>query len=76
MIKVICIDNNGCERSLTKDKLYDADLIIRSFNNKDFLYFYKICNDIGSILEYNLHFNQFKELSEFREQQIKSVLYD
>jgi GTPase SAR1 family protein len=76
MIKVICIDNNGCERSLTKDKLYNADLIIRSYNNKDFLYFYKICNDIGYILEYNLHFNQFKELSEFREQQIKSVLYD
>ena len=46
-IKVMCIDNTKCENTLTKGKIYDAD-IIKSYNGDvDTCFYYKITNDMG-----------------------------
>jgi hypothetical protein len=74
MIKVMCIDNTKCENTLTKGKIYDAD-IIKSYNGDvDTCFYYKITNDMGKKIEIGLHFNRLKPLADVREEQMKSIL--
>lgn len=72
MIKVVCIQNrcdvkgkNIVTFNLTINKIYDAD-------KNEFGIFYTIRNDVGNLLDY--HSEMFIPLSEWREQQIKTIL--
>lgn len=71
-IKLICINNTGCERYLTLNKSYVGiiDKGIKVGNEISFM-----CDDgnIGSILIENIK-NRFIIQAELREQQMKSVL--
>jgi hypothetical protein len=73
-IKLICINNTGCESYLTLNKSYVGiiDKGIKTGNEITF-----ICDDgcVGSIPIENIK-NRFIIQAELREQQIKSVLDD
>ena len=71
MIKVICINIFSVTNELTLNKVYDAEvLLINGGHHK----YYRVINDNGIRCDY--FGNRFKLLSEWREQQIKSVLDD
>jgi len=68
MIKVICISDK--ESRLTFNKIYDAEVMNYEFYGE----YYCLINDIGVKTHY--YTNRFKLLSDWREQQIKSVIED
>ena len=70
MIKIICVNNNMVETSLTFNKVYEVDYESYHLHPKC----YYLCNDYGNMTWY--HKSNFMPLSELREQQIKTVLDD
>lgn len=75
MIKVICINNKNLNLKL--DKVYDALYIHKMFPFKGEIYeqdFYEILNENNVKVEYLA--NRFILLTDFRNQQIDSILND
>ncbi len=70
MIKVICIDDSR-PSEITLNKIYDAEPI--GYNRTSVTY-YRLINDNGIKSDY--YFHRFELLSDWREQQIKTVLDD
>ena len=68
MIKVICIDDS-LPRYITLNKIYDAEITV-----VEDVYYYRLIDDIGDKINY--YTNRFKLLSEWREEQIKTILDD
>jgi hypothetical protein len=68
MIKVICIDDS-LPSYITLNKIYDAEITV-----VEDVYYYRLIDDIGD--KTNYYTNRFKLLSDWREEQIKTVLDD
>jgi len=69
MIKVICIDDS-LPRYITLNKIYDAEITV-----VEDVYYYRLIDDISDKTNYYV-INRFKLLSDWREEQIKTVLDD